>query len=146
MENIELWIAIIVAVAAWIPKILELIGRRKTEQSQVSLNIAQSAREIAEGGETAVDAVTKLLTIYETRDTQKTKRIDDQDKEIAILRAQIVSMQIDERNKEARLTEIIEALKDYIEVLVNSLRAHDIEIPPRPDILKESNPKIPRMT
>jgi hypothetical protein len=68
-----------------------------------------------------------------------------QRREIDGLNARIIAMQIDEQAKETRWLAKFDALEQYIKLLIDILRAHDIEIPPRPDILKESDPKIKRM-
>ena len=62
--------------------------------------------------------------------------------QIASLQAQITAAQIDSNTRQTENERVIEALKDYIKVLIDELRRHDMDIPPRPDILKESNPKI----
>ena len=116
------------------PLLLQLLGHKETK-SRTDLNIAQAAGEIAEGGERAVAAVTKLLEEYEERNKE-------QKQEIINLRAQLAAMQIDERASAARLTAKIDALEGYIKLLVEILRSNNIDIPPRPDVLKESSGKI----
>jgi hypothetical protein len=58
------------------------------------------------------------------------------------VRTDLFNLRVQEGQKEKNLYEVIEALKSYIKILIDTLRAANIEIPPRPDILKESNPKI----
>lgn len=124
-------------------ELIRLFAARHKVHAETTLNIAQAASEVVEGGEKAVEAMKKVLMVYEVRDEQKTKRIDEQDKEIAALRAQVVAIHIDATNKQNELTAVIEALKAYIAVLIETLRRHNItDIPPRPDILKDTDPKI----
>lgn len=73
---------------------------------------------------------------------KKINQINVLEKQVESLQAQITAMQIDHHNKEVENTKVIEALKLYIKVLIDILRAHSIDIPARPDILKESDPKI----
>lgn len=73
-------------------------------------------------------------------------KVDLQKKEIDGLNARITSMVFDgdvrdkrenERNK--AIADKIQGLEDYIKTLINALREHDIDIPPRPDILKDGD-------
>lgn len=136
------WIPLLAAIAAWMPYILKWYGDRGKTKSETEFNVAQSANEITEGGERAVAAASRMLEYHEKRSQALASRVDEQDKELTLLKAQITAFQIDERAKEARLNAKIEALEQYIKLLIDTLRAHNIDIPPRPEILKESDPKI----
>ena len=113
------------------PVILQLFQQR----NQTTRTNAEAMKSIAEGGEKAVSAAVRLLDEYQ--DDNATLR-----KEVDALRAEIISMRIDERAKELRLNAKIEALEQYIKLLIDTLRNNNLDIPPRPDILKESDPKI----
>ena len=113
------------------PVILQLFQQR----NQTTRTNAEAMKSIAEGGEKAVSAAVRLLDEYQ--DDNATLR-----KEVDVLRTEIMSMRIDERAKELRLNAKIEALEQYIKLLIDTLRNNNLDIPPRPDILKESDPKI----
>lgn len=101
--------------------------------------------DLAAGYIKLVDMTGEQLEAKINQISKLEERINLQQREIDGLNAQIVSMKIDERAKELRLTAKIEALEQYIKLLIDILRAHDIEIPPRPDVLKESDPKLKKV-
>lgn len=77
---------------------------------------------------------------------KKINQINVLEHQIDSLQAQLTAMQIDHRNQQVQNEKVIEALKAYIKVLIDILRQNNIEIPARPDILKESSPKIKAVT
>lgn len=116
------------------PLLIQLINRRNaTNQTN-----AEVINKIAQGGEKAISAAIQLLNEYQEDNAELRA-------EVSSLKAEIVSMRIDERAKEARMNLKIEALEQYIKLLIDTLRAASIDIPPRPDVLKESDPKIRKM-
>jgi hypothetical protein len=123
------------------PLIVQWFGRRKAKTDS-DLNIGESAKAIAEGGETAVNAMREVLTFYKARIDEMEKSLSEYRLKVTTMEALITSMQIDWKAREASLLVKIEALEQYIRLLVNILRAHDWEIPPRPDTLKDSDPNI----
>lgn len=89
--------------------------------------------------------VTDYLKIADMTGEQLEKKINQVnvlEAKIESLQAQITAMQLDNNNKQIENDRVIEALKAYIKVLIDELRRHNMDIPPRPDILRESNPKI----
>jgi uncharacterized coiled-coil protein SlyX len=123
------------------PVVIQWLQKRKSPADAI-VNIAQSAQEIAEGGERAVAAAARMFEIYETRMSMLNLRVIEQDKQIVTLQALVTSMQFDEQKKEAYFMGVINALKLYVKHLADILRENKLEVPPRPDILKESDPKI----
>ena len=116
------------------PLLLQLFNRRNlTNQTN-----AEVINKIAQGGETAVNAAIQLLNEYQ-EDNARLRL------ELSGVRTDLFNFRVQELEKERNLYEVIEALKAYIKTLIDTLRSADIAIPPRPDILKESDPKIPRM-
>jgi phosphoglycerate-specific signal transduction histidine kinase len=139
-------IAVIGAIASVLaalasPFVVQWFGRRKAKTDS-DLNIGESAKAIAEGGETAVNAMREVLTFYKARIDEMEKSLSEYRLKVTTMEALITSMQIDWKAREASLLVKIEALEQYIRLLVNILRAHDWEIPPRPDTLKDSDPNI----
>ena len=117
------------------PVLLHFLNRRNlTNQTN-----ADVMNKIATGGGAAVTAAVQMLN--ELQEDNAQLRL-----ELSRLRTELFDLRVLEAEKGKQLTEIIEALKEYIKILIDSLRAHNIEIPPRPDILKESNPKITKVT
>lgn len=136
------WLILFSAVlsGAITPIALQLLQRKSKQQdeAETSVDIAEAANKIVTGGAEAVEAMKKVLLIYETRDTQHKQEIQN-------LQARLTAMQLDEVEKERinrernnAIAEEIDALKKYIEVLVGTLRENNIDIPPRPEILKDS--------
>lgn len=123
------------------PVVIQWIQKRKSPTDTI-VNIAQSAQEIAEGGERAVAAAARMFEVYETRISALNLRVIKQDEQIVTLQALVTSMQFDEQKKEAYFMGVIDALKLYVKQLADILRENKIEVPPRPDILRESDPKI----
>jgi hypothetical protein len=73
---------------------------------------------------------------------KKINQVNVLEAKTASLQAQIIAMQIDHNTQQVENLKVIEALKDYIKVLIGVLREHDMEVPPRPEILRETNPKM----
>ena len=116
------------------PLLMQLLNRRNlTNQTN-----AEAIHKIAQGGETAVNAAIQLLNEYQ-EDNARLRL------ELSGVRTDLFNLRVQEGEKEKQLYEFIEALKNYVKTLIDILREHEIPIPPRPDILKESNPKIPRI-
>jgi uncharacterized membrane protein len=131
--NFEIIITAFVGFAAGsiTPVVLHFLNRR----NQTNQTNAEAISKIAQGGETAVNAAIQLLNEYQ-EDNARLRL------ELSGVRTDLFDLRVQEQEKEKNLFEVIEALKAYIKTLIDTLRAADIEIPPRPDILKESNPKI----
>lgn len=117
------------------PLALHFLNRRNlTNQTN-----ADVMNKIATGGQAAVSAAVQMLN--ELQEENARLRLD-----LSGLRTDLYNLQVGEQEKQLKLNEVIDALKAYIKVLIDTLREHGIkDIPPRPDILKESDPKIPRM-
>jgi hypothetical protein len=131
--TIEIIITALVGFAAGsiTPVVLHFLNRR----NQTNQTNAEVIHKIAQGGETAVNAAIQLLNEYQ-EDNARLRL------ELSAVRTDLFNLRVQEGQKEKNLYEVIEALKSYIKILIDTLRAANIEIPPRPDILKESNPKI----
>jgi hypothetical protein len=131
--TIEIIITALVGFAAGsiTPVVLHFLNRR----NQTNQTNAEVINKIAQGGETAVNAAIQLLNEYQ-EDNARLRL------ELSAVRTDLFNLRVQEGQKEKNLYEVIEALKSYIKILIDTLRAANIEIPPRPDILKESNPKI----
>lgn len=121
------WIPLFVGIAAWVPVIWQWIGTRKSRDAGL------------------VSDYLKIADMTGEQLEKKINQINVLEKDVESLQAQITAIRLDARNKEIELTSVIDALKAYIKVLIDELRRHDIDIPARPEILKESQPKIPRM-
>jgi regulator of replication initiation timing len=116
------------------PVLLQQLNKRNlTNQTN-----AEVMNKISAGGASAVNAAIQLLNEFQ-EDNARLRL------EVSSLRTEIFNLRVQEGEKEKQLNEFIEVLKNYIKVLIDILRDNKIEIPPRPDILKESNPKIPRI-
>jgi hypothetical protein len=111
-------------------------SRRKVE-TEADLDISDAAQKIVNGSASAVGVMEGLLKRYETK-------LKDQDRDIKNLKARITAMQIEEKNREKAegernnaIADQIDSLGKYIKVLIDTLREHDIPIPPRPKALKD---------
>ena len=116
------------------PLAKELLNRRNL----INQTNADVMNKISAGGAAAVNTAIQLLNEFQ-EDNARLRL------EVSSLRTEIFNLRVQEDEKEKQLTEFIDVLKNYIKVLIDILRENKIEIPPRPDILKESNPKIPRI-
>jgi uncharacterized protein (UPF0335 family) len=123
----ETWIPLLVAVAALVPQVWQWIANKRARDAGLASDYLKIADMTGEQLEKKINKINVL------------------EKDIEALQAQITAVQLDARNHQLELLRVIEALKAYVKVLIDILREHEIEIPPRPDILKESNPKIPRI-
>lgn len=132
-------ISILSSIATTIiaPIITRFLERRKVK-SEEDLNIAQAAGDIIEGGDKAVARFERLLNRYEDKNSKLEAKIDAQSTEIFNLNTRLTAQAIDQREKESRWEAKFRAFEDYVSLLVTILRQHEIEIPPRPDVLKES--------
>jgi hypothetical protein len=85
--NLEIWLPLLIALAAWIPKILELIAARKTQQSQTELNNAQVVNTIMDGGSKGVTAAISLLNEYQESNLALKVEVADLKSEIDKIKA-----------------------------------------------------------
>ena len=120
------------------PIVIELLRRKSKMQSEAEtdVDVAEAAQKIVSGSASAVDVMTDLLKRYDLK-------IEEQEREIRNLQAQITKMQLDERARERyenvrnkAIADKIEGLENYIKTLIDTLRTNNLEIPPRPEILK----------
>jgi uncharacterized protein (UPF0335 family) len=125
--NWETWIPLLVALVSVAMQVWQWISNKKARDAGLASDYLKIADMTGEQLEKKINKINVL------------------EKDIEALQAQITAVQLDARNHQLELLQVIEALKAYIKILIDILRKHEIEIPPRPDILKESNPKIPRV-
>jgi uncharacterized protein (UPF0335 family) len=125
--NWETWIPLLVALVSVAMQVWQWISNKKARDAGLASDYLKIADMTGEQLEKKINKINVL------------------EKDIEALQAQITAVQLDARNHQLELLQVIEALKAYIKILIDILRKHEIEIPPRPDILKESNPKIPRI-
>lgn len=125
------------------PLIRDYWARRKLE-TEAELDISDAAQKIANSSASAVAVIEGLLKRFETKFKDQEEKIGGQEGEINNLRARLTAMQIDEQKRERvdgernkAISDKIEALEDYIKVLIDTLRKHDIEIPKRPKMLTD---------
>lgn len=135
--------AIVSAIVGALMQIM--VARFSKPKGERRADLADKWLKIADMSADQVEERINYIATLDARIRQQEEKIVLQQKEIDGLNARIVSMQIDERAKDARLTAKIEALEQYVGLLINILRSHHIDIPPRPDVLKESSPKIAKM-
>jgi hypothetical protein len=124
----------------------------KVMNSQEQLNLASALRQAAEALSVSMAASAKergeleaRIDELEAHREQRTKEIEEQNKEIVALRTEITAMRIDEQQKTTRLVAKLEAWEQWFTKVAEILKEHNIEIPERADILKDSQPKIPRI-
>jgi TolA-binding protein len=122
--NWDIAIPLLIAVAAWVPQVWQWIGTKRARDAGL------------------VSDYIKIADMTGEQLEKKINQINVLEKQVESLQAQITAMQIDHNNKQIENNKVMQAMKDYIGVLIAILREHKIEIPQRPDILKESNPKI----
>lgn len=110
---------------------------REKLETELDLDVGDVAQKIVSGSGAAVDIMEKLLNRYEAK-------FEMQEQEIASLQARLTAMQIDEQKKSVQenernqaIAEKIGALEDWSKTLVDTLRKNNIEVPPRPDKLKD---------
>ena len=120
----ETWIPLFVALVSLLWNVWQWVSSRRSRDAGLASDYLRIADMTAEQLEKKINQINIL------------------EKHAEAQQAQIIAIQLDARNKQVELTNIIEALKGYIKVLIDELRKHDIDIPPRPDILKESDPHI----
>ena len=141
------FLLILVAASSPVVSLIQAYMARKSRrkiESEEDLDIADVVQKIASGSGTAVASMEGLLLRYERRFKEQEEKIGGQEGEIKNLKARLTAMQIDEQKRERvdgernkAISDKIEALEDYIKVLIDTLRKHDIEIPKRPKMLTD---------
>jgi chromosome segregation ATPase len=120
----------------------------KVLNSQEQLNLASALKQAAEALSVSLTDRSELegrIDELEAHREQRAKEIDTQNKEIDKLRAEITAMQIDEARKTSRLIEKLEAWEQWFTDVEKLLKELGKEVPARPDALRDSHPKIPRI-
>lgn len=116
--------------------------RKEKTKTETALDIAEAANKMVAGGTEAVEAMKGVLDIFEERNKQQVEEIRQQRLEIINLKAAITALQIDKVAETAKLTAKIEAQDDYINLIVSILRQNNIQVPEKPDVLKDTGQKI----
>lgn len=105
------------------PMITGYVNKSKTS-SEINLNVSQMVKQYMESGGDIAEMSIKIAARYELEVNKLTTKIDEQDKKI------------DE------LQEIVTLQNDYIKVIADAAREGGIVVPPRPDKLRESHPRM----
>jgi len=141
--------AVLIAVIYGAAEIIKAYWQRKPEkkaESERVLDISEAASEIAQGGNQAVEAVTRLLAIYEKLNGELKEEVRTLRMEISNANARITAMQIEEMKRDRleqernrAIADKIEGMEKYVKVLIDTLRDNGIAIPPRPGVLKDDD-------
>lgn len=131
-------------IAALIYGVFQLAGtyqqkKSKDKQStELILDISATARNVAEGGDVAVEAMTKVLNIYENRIKELERVQGERTTKIIELEARLTSMRIDDDAKTAGMQRKIDALRSRVAYLEETLKKSNIPFEPRPDDLLDT--------
>ena len=108
--NWEIWVPFLIAIAAWIPKLWEIVGNRNKTKAETKLIASEEGENISKAAETAVNVLLQALTFNQSenknyqarvvaleenqdRNTKLIKELtshrDERDAQLASLQAQI---------------------------------------------------------
>ncbi len=129
------------------------VARYSKTKAERDSGLASDYLKIADMSGEQLERKINQITLLEGRIDKQDTLIDElRSKNAELLRdnqnlgARITKMQLEEtereraeRERSRAIADQIEGLGNYIKVLIDTLRAHDIDIPPRPDILKNKD-------